>query len=967
MKKPSIPWRNRLEVRILFLSVLLPLAGVLAISAAALFFLQSGLVEIVRTHTESAPLIVAKSIGELMANGRPESVKPFIAGLDSIDAVEEVRLVGLGEMLVPAAGEPAGWTDALKNLRGSGEPQVLQDRESLVFFQPLVNGPDCISCHATEGNLLGAAVVGISLRQSLSSVRSLVSKTFIVALAGVGGLGFLFLWVTRSMIVIPVKQMHSAALSVAEGDLTVEVPVSSGDEIGMLARSFKESQRTLSSVISRINSVSARVADVSAEVEKESALVVEGTGIEADAFEHIAAAMEELNASMKTITASVGSLTRSSSEAHEASQEMAMVHGEVFRNIDALSTSIGNATATTGEMSHTIRELHWGAEQLSVVSQDTLQAVQSLEDFLRGVSESARTSASHSEQVTREAEELGAASVRNTIRGMEKIKEAVRATSTYISSLGGMSKQIGAVVDVIDEVTDQTTLLALNAAILAAQAGKEGQGFKVVAAEIRKLATRSASSTVEISKLITSVQENVAGAVTSMEDGLESIESGFTSAREAGMALDKIVGRAVESMDMAASISEETGQQSRTLAGIRETMEKLDSMAQFLARGTAQQKREAASISSAAENVQLFVGQIRQASEVQLTSSREITVSMETAAEGAQQISRALEEEQAGGGQIMKSLAEVVDLPGRTRGKAIGINQGLRGILNDIGLLQTEVQRFTLLREEDGDTLNLGVVPLESPAEMHSRFMPLVSHLSRKLGRRVVLRVALDFAEAVSDLGEGRTHIAYLTPSTYVSAREKYGVVLLVKALREGQPFHHSMVVTTAGTKITSLSQLRGRSFAFGDPRSTSSHIVPRAMLKKEGIALDRLGGYAYLGHHDDVAKAVLNGEYDAGAVMESVAERYTDKGLVVIATSPPVPEFNVSATASLSEKDKAGITEALLELSLDHPTTRGVLESLGPGQTGFVTAEDRDYDGVSEMMGEVDLGEDDENPAAGS
>ena len=99
------------------------------------------------------------------------------------------------------------------------------------------------------------------------------------------------------------------------------------------------------------------------------------------------------------------------------------------------------------------------------------------------------------------------------------------------------------------------------------------------------------------------------------------------------------------------------------------------------------------------------------------------------------------------------------------------------------------------------------------------------------------------------------------------------------------------------------------------------------------------------------MAKAVLSGEYDAGAVMESVAQRYAAEGLAFVATSPPVPEFNFSATPFLSPNLRKDMTDALLELSIDHEGTCEVLESLGGGQTGFIAASDEDYKGIAEMM----------------
>jgi len=248
------------------------------------------------------------------------------------------------------------------------------------------------------------------------------------------------------------------------------------------------------------------------------------------------------------------------------------------------------------------------------------------------------------------------------------------------------------------------------------------------------------------------------------------------------------------------------------------------------------------------------------------------------------------------------------------------------------------------------------VVPLESPARMHRRFTPLAEYLGRALGRPVELKVALDFSEAVRDLGEGRTQFAYLTPSTYVLAHERFGVTLLATALRRGKPFQHAAIICRRDARLRTLADLRGRSFAFGDVNSTSSHIVPRAMLLAAGVGVDQLGSFEHLGRHDAVAAAVVRGDYDAGAVMESVAAQYEAEGLMTLVQSPPIPEFNVCAGRELPVDVRDTLRKALLALTPDGSAGTAVLEALSADYTGFAPSTDADYAGVREMMQKLGL-----------
>jgi phosphonate transport system substrate-binding protein len=129
-------------------------------------------------------------------------------------------------------------------------------------------------------------------------------------------------------------------------------------------------------------------------------------------------------------------------------------------------------------------------------------------------------------------------------------------------------------------------------------------------------------------------------------------------------------------------------------------------------------------------------------------------------------------------------------------------------------------------------------------------------------------------------------------------------------------------------------------------------------MLQERGIPLDALSMYEYLGHHDDVARAVLKGEYDAGAVMESVALKNRDLGLVVLATSPPIPEFNLCASPALPEREREILARGLTDLSVDDGGGKSILSSISKDYSGFTAANDSDYGEIREMMEKITLPE---------
>ena len=234
---------------------------------------------------------------------------------------------------------------------------------------------------------------------------------------------------------------------------------------------------------------------------------------------------------------------------------------------------------------------------------------------------------------------------------------------------------------------------------------------------------------------------------------------------------------------------------------------------------------------------------------------------------------------------------------------------------------------------------------------MFKKFSPLAEYLSNTLQRRIDLKVAVDFQGAVKDIGQGVTQFCFMTPSTYIEAHIKYGVTVLLKALRDGKPFQHSVIIARSDSAINEIKDIKGRSFAFGDVHSTSSHIVPRAMLLDEGIDVKDLQYHNYLGHHDDVAKAVLNGDFDAGAVMESIAYKYKDLGIKFIKISEEIPEFNICVSKDTDVALQTELKNAFISLDSGSSEGAAILRSINESYTGFVESSDEEYDGIKNMM----------------
>ena len=230
-------------------------------------------------------------------------------------------------------------------------------------------------------------------------------------------------------------------------------------------------------------------------------------------------------------------------------------------------------------------EMQAGATQQDQEITNTSSAVEELTVSMKQVSNNAEASAEAARRAL-DAAEQGNRAVRDTLEGMQRIRSSVQATAKKIKSLGDRSLEISEIINVINDITEQTNLLALNAAIEAARAGEAGRGFAVVADEVRKLAEHSRSATKDIAALIKAIQAETNEAVVVMEEGTKEVESGATLADQAGRALDAISSVVRQSAELVQEISLASKQQVRGTEGVAHAMQIISNITRQTSQGT---------------------------------------------------------------------------------------------------------------------------------------------------------------------------------------------------------------------------------------------------------------------------------------------------------------------------------------------------------------------------------------------
>jgi methyl-accepting chemotaxis protein len=337
-----------------------------------------------------------------------------------------------------------------------------------------------------------------------------------------------------------------------------------------------------------------------------------------------------------------------------------------------------------------------GAYSLSERLSASLAAINELDGSIKEVEANALQSSQISETVAKYITQEAKTSVAKSVEGIDRIKEIVLQSSQTIKNLGSRTENIGEIVNVIADITRETNLLALNASIIASQAGERGRGFNIVADSIRELSERTAISTTEIANLIELVQAETKKAVTVMEQGSRSVEEGVKLITEVVKTLNLAVGDSVTAFESSKKIAGATAEQAKNIKQISYTETGISRLSEEIAKATKEQTLGSEQMSKAVVAIREMSQQFKRATTEQSQGAKLITRASQETTELAQNILKAVQSEAQESDTMVQALERMRSATRDNLEVVSHLNEMAQNMKEQADLLREEISRFRI-------------------------------------------------------------------------------------------------------------------------------------------------------------------------------------------------------------------------------------------------------------------------------
>lgn len=396
---------------------------------------------------------------------------------------------------------------------------------------------------------VGAIAVMLSQDIEQQAIRKML--TMVVSISGVVivvALGLSIMFSRRTIRAI--QNIVDVIVTAAEGDLRRTAFAHSHDEIGMLAQKLNQMIEQLRTISGQVQQASQAVHGTADTVSQQMETLIRHMQAQLNSVDEATGSIEQIKQFIDTVTQNTSDLLAAASQILASMQETRASIEEVTTSTGHLTDELQRILASTEQTNEAMTIISENTGQLMHIARQTETEIQHIDDSLNDIF----INADQTQQLAHETKEAaldGQNSVEASLQGMAALKATVAQTAQIIQEVNTWGEQVSSILGMVDDITEQTSLLALNASIISAQAGVHGRGFAVVAGEIKNLAVRTKSSTQEIGTLLQQLQQKTEQGVRNIADGLTKADQGVNLVSAVQQVLERILHSATRTSSRA--------------------------------------------------------------------------------------------------------------------------------------------------------------------------------------------------------------------------------------------------------------------------------------------------------------------------------------------------------------------------------------------------------------------------------
>jgi methyl-accepting chemotaxis protein len=494
----------------------------------------------------------------------------------------------------------------------------------------------------------------------------------------------------------PVSRINKAVERIAMGELSADVPDLGENEIGSIAKGIALISGRFSTTLAKLHATAVNVSMAIKQVDVTNSNVVNSASRQSNAVKEIIKSIHGANKAQSEIYDSSEKLAGLSTDNISSLIELKAAAEEIDSNTQRLFKATEDAYSVVAQMTHTAKAISKSSGEALSAVENTSASVEEIAASVREVEEHARESSSMAEKVSESTSDTGMLAIVDAVEGMDRILSEVKKSSEIVQRLGSRSSDIEKVLSVIKDVTEQTNLLSLNAAILAAQAGEYGKSFSVVADEIRALSERTASSTREIGGIVKTIQKDIKDAVNSIESANVKVEEGNSLVLKVGNALKDILTSAQHSTEMTKAIERATEEQALGLRQITSAIDDIRKMMHSIAKSTSEQDNALSYLLEGVGEVKEVADLSKRGTEEQTMGTRGISKNLELANDRITGINQAALNQKRLNEDIMNTMEQLNSWGTSTIKEVEEVSLSLNTLFQEMEILNKEMGAFKI-------------------------------------------------------------------------------------------------------------------------------------------------------------------------------------------------------------------------------------------------------------------------------